>query len=165
MFEITIKLLNEYIIGKQRKNYFTTMYELYQDNQQQMIVCPVPEKWRCVFATQDYKEWDTIEICEFISIPKEQVEVLKKTIINDYWFGINWETDNVFLLLWYGSLYNHRKDWNMTVVEDRWKVWFVAKKDIKKRQELTFDYWYELHFKAIPPMEIERIIKWNENEK
>jgi hypothetical protein len=50
------------------------------------MIVTVKTKGRCVFADRDYKKDEVIEVCEYITIPQEQIEVLKKTIINDYWF-------------------------------------------------------------------------------
>lgn len=51
-----------------------------------MIILKTSQKGRCVFADKDYKKGDTIEICEYVTIPQSQIETLKKTVINDYWF-------------------------------------------------------------------------------
>ena len=51
------------------------------------MIINTKEKGRCVFADKDYKKDDVIEVCEYIIIPQDQIETLKKTKINDYWFG------------------------------------------------------------------------------
>lgn len=51
-----------------------------------MIIVNTDIKGRCVFADKEYKKGETIEICEYITIPQVQIETLKKTVINDYWF-------------------------------------------------------------------------------
>lgn len=50
------------------------------------MIVTVKNKGRCVFADKPYKKDEVIEVCEYITIPQEQIEVLKKTVINDYWF-------------------------------------------------------------------------------
>ena len=107
-------------------------------------------KGRCVFADKEYKKWDTIEICEYITIPQNQIEILKKTVINDYWFWSNGADWDAILLLGSWSLYNHSsKDPNMMpVMEKDLRMWFVAIKDIAKGDELVFDYWYTPRFQV-----------------
>ena len=51
-----------------------------------MIIVQTEIKGRCVFADKEYKKGDTIEVCEYITIPNAQIDILKKTVINDYWF-------------------------------------------------------------------------------
>lgn len=42
-----------------------------------MMIIETPEKGRCVFADKEYKKGETIEICEYITIPQKQIEILK----------------------------------------------------------------------------------------
>lgn len=50
------------------------------------MIVRTQEKGRCVFADKPYKKDEVIEVCEYITIPHEEIEVLKKTKVNDYWF-------------------------------------------------------------------------------
>lgn len=114
------------------------------------MILKTKQKGRCVFADKEYEEWEVIEVCEYILIPYEQIEILKKTIINDYRFGLggkNW----AMILLWNGSLYNHSKDYpNMiTVMDEANQVWFQALRNIQKWEELVFDYWYVPKFEVL----------------
>lgn len=122
----------------------------------------VPHKWRCVFATQKYNKDDLIEICEYIHIPQDQIAILKKTVLNDYRFGRNWENDDAMLLLGNGSLYNHSKTPTMQLYIDNQKnVWFIATRDIDRGEELTIDYGYDLHFQDIWDCQIVKHISQN----
>lgn len=112
-----------------------------------MIILKTDIKGRCVFAGQEYKEGDTIEICEYITIPQVQIDILKKTVINDYWFWKDGDKWDAIFLLGTGSLYNHSTDPNMdAVMSDDARIGFVANKDIADGDELVFDYWYTPHF-------------------
>ncbi len=130
-----------------------------------MIIAETPNKWRCVFADKEYKKWDTIEICEYVTIPHDQIEILKKTIINAYWFWADWDRGDAVFLLWNGSLYNHSsKNPNMYSVFE-WKtlrIGFVALKDIEYWDELVFDYGYTPPFQEIWNMKVVKQIKNSE---
>lgn len=109
-----------------------------------MIIVSIPEKWRCVFADKDYKKGETIEICEYITIPQAQIEMLKNTVVNDYWFGLNWDQWDAQLLLWTWSLFNHSREPNMTPVfeKETLRVGFVAIKDIENGESIEQSYWW-----------------------
>ena len=110
------------------------------------MIVNIPKKGRCVFAEKDYKKDDTIEICEYIVVPQDQIAVLKKTVLNDYRFWKNGEEWDAMILLWNGSLYNHSITPNMEALQDDdERMWFVALRDIEKWEELTFNYWYKMN--------------------
>lgn len=77
------------------------------------MIVTVKTKGRCVFADKAYKKDEVIEVCEYITIPQNQIEILKKTIINDYWFGMNGDQGDALIILGNGSLYNHSTSPNM----------------------------------------------------
>jgi len=126
-----------------------------------MIIVQTEIKGRCVFADKEYKKGDVIEVCEFITIPNAQIDILKKTVINDYWFWVDWDKWDAMLLLGTGSLYNHSTDPNMDVISDpkTMKTWFVANRDIEDGEELVFDYWYTPHFRVCGNLKIVSRIK------
>lgn len=112
-----------------------------------MLIVQTEIKGRCVFADKEYKKGDIIEVCEYITIPQIQIDILKKTVINDYWFWKDGDKWDAILLLGTGSLYNHSTDPNMdAVMSDDARIGFVANKDIADGDELVFDYWYTPHF-------------------
>lgn len=121
------------------------------------IIINVFDKWRCVFADKEYKKWDIIEICEYIHIPKKEINILKKTTINNYWFWFNWDA---MILLGNGSLYNHSKNYNMIAVinnDKNSRIWFEAIKDIQIWDELVFDYGYDIKFAYVNNYAIRKV--------
>lgn len=50
------------------------------------MIVNTEQKGRCVFADKPYKKDEVIEICEYITIPQTEIEILKTTKVNDYWF-------------------------------------------------------------------------------
>lgn len=129
------------------------------------MILHIPNKGRCVFADKKYTAWDTIEICEYIVIPFEQIEILKKTVLNNYWFW--WAANgDACILLWNGSLYSHSKTPNMTaMIDDDKSIWFVAIRSIQKWEELTFDYGYTPDFPYMWDAKIVKRIKGIKSEK
>lgn len=121
-----------------------------------MLIIETPEKGRCVFTPEAIKKGATVEICEYITIPKDQIQILKKTILNDYRFWTDGENGDALLLLGNGSLYNHSKsNANMEIIkQDDGKVWFVAIRDIDVWEELVFDYGYVPSFYPQPTLKI-----------
>ena len=118
------------------------------------MIVTVKNKGRCVFADKAYKKDEVIEVCEYITIPQNQIEVLKKTIINDYWFGKDGANGDALLLLGNGSLYNHSKEPSIiTVMQDK-LIGFIAARDIVAGEELCHDYWYTPHFQVESSLQI-----------
>lgn len=111
-----------------------------------IMIVNTKQKGRCVFAEKPYKKDDVVEVCHYITIPQSQIETLKTTVINDYWFWMNWDQGDALIILWHGSLYNHSKDPNMIPAMEQGTFWFVAIKDIEPGDELVFDYGYTPHF-------------------
>lgn len=128
-----------------------------------MIINTV-QKGRCVFADKPYKIHDIIEVCQYITIPKEQIKILKDTIINDYWFGSRGEDWDALILLGNGSLYNHSNEPNMIIIMDKdGNIGLEALNDIEAGDELVFDYGYQPHFQAHWNLKIMGIKKSWEN--
>ena len=106
------------------------------------------KKWRCVFADISYKKWDIVEYCEYIKIPQKEIKILKKTVLNNYWFWPEWENWDAMIMLWNWSLYNHSIEPNIIpTIDEVWNFWFVALRDIEIWDELVFNYWYKVNFK------------------
>lgn len=95
---------------------------------------------RSVLADRDYKKGELIEECPIILLPRREWKYLEETIIGNYWF--EWNKSNSCFLLGYGSIYNHSYEPNAEYIRDyrRLKMKVVAYKDIKKGEEITFNY-------------------------
>ena len=94
---------------------------------------------RGIFATQDIKKDEVVEICPFVEIDSEEVGGTLASYV--FFFGDKKQKSG--LMLGYGSLYNHSKSPNAKIEineTDRF-VRFIAIKDIKKGEEITFDYY------------------------
>ena len=60
-----------------------------------------------VFAARDIEPGDIIEICPVLLFPKSELEHVRRTVLDDYYF--DWGDEGLWyaFALGYGSLYNH----------------------------------------------------------
>lgn len=97
---------------------------------------------RGVFSSEDISKGSLIEICPVIVLPKEELPVIHKTRLHDYYFLWGVKQDMCAIALGYGSLYNHTIDSNahyeLNVADDTIEI--VAVKDIKAGEEITVNY-------------------------
>jgi hypothetical protein len=92
---------------------------------------------RGVFAFRDFRKGNCVEICPVLTMTESAVNAIKRTVLNPYpiKIGGRW-----MFLFGYGSLYNHSTNPNVEVIARGDSVEFVAVRDIKKDEELCFDY-------------------------
>ncbi len=99
-------------------------------------------KGRCVHTSENLYVGDLIEICPIIKIPQGQFHYLDKTIFYNYYFL--WEEEGMegCLALGYGSLYNHDKFPNASVIMDYedGTIKIEAFKKMNSGDEITIDY-------------------------
>jgi len=99
-------------------------------------------KGRCIYTAGEISAGSTIEVCPIIIIPKEQVPVIHKTVLHDYYFIWGSNQDQAAIMLGFGSLYNHSNTPNAKAVllhEDQ-EILFEAIRDIQAGEEITFNY-------------------------
>lgn len=60
-----------------------------------------------VFAARNIEEGEVIEICPVLLFPKSELEHIRRTMLENYYF--DWGDDDAWyaICLGYGSLYNH----------------------------------------------------------
>lgn len=94
---------------------------------------------RGVFATENIKKGEVIEVAPILILQFEDFIDTRWNLLFEYYF---WMDNEVILALGYGSLYNHSKYNNALYKFDLKKraITFSAKKDIKKGEEIYFDY-------------------------
>lgn len=97
---------------------------------------------RGVFAKKDIKKGECIEKCPFIEILPNDVIHLEQNNLITYTFFYGDNKEKALLVLGFGSLYNHSYAPNAlyTIHETDCIVVFTAIRDIKKDEEITFDY-------------------------
>lgn len=102
----------------------------------------IPHSGRGVFANQDIKKGEIIEKSPIIVIPKSDMSNLNESILTTYFFYFGKNKEKLAVVLGFGSLYNHSYKPNMTyeIKEKEKVVNFIAIKDIRRNEEITFDY-------------------------
>lgn len=97
---------------------------------------------RGVFADKNFKKGELVESCPIIEIPKGDTSVLSESILVTYFLYHGKNKEKTVLMLGFGSIYNHSKTPNIFYkIKAKDKVVdFVALKNIKKDEELTFNY-------------------------
>jgi uncharacterized protein len=107
-----------------------------------LYIFETENKGRGVFCLQDIHEGDTIELCPLIILPPEELPIIHKTKLHDYYFlwGENHET--CAIALGFGSLYNHDDHSNADFIMDfeNKTIDIVALKDIPAGMEITINY-------------------------
>lgn len=95
---------------------------------------------RGVFSIKDLHEGEIVESCPVIVLPKEQIELLDKTVLHDYYFL--WGEDHCAIALGFGSLYNHQIGSNADYVmdTDNNTIDIFCVKDIEAGEEITINY-------------------------
>lgn len=97
---------------------------------------------RGVFAQQDIKKGESIETCPVITIPAYDMANLNESILLTYFFFHGSDKKRVCIALGFGSLYNHSYTPSAmyTIHTEEKTVEFTALSDIKKDEEITFNY-------------------------
>ena len=99
----------------------------------------IPNSGKGVFATENIRKGEVIEVAPILILEFTDFIDTKWNKLFEYYF---WMDDYVALALGYGSLYNHSKEPNAGYKLDQKKetITFSALKDIKKDQEIVFNY-------------------------
>ena len=95
-----------------------------------------------VFAAESIPEGAVIEICPLILFPKEELERLRQTVLDDYYF--DWGDDGAWFAfaLGFGSLYNHsyspNADYGMDFENKTIDIYSI--RDIEPGEEIFINY-------------------------
>ncbi len=114
-----------------------------------LCVKSAAEKGRGVFAMNPIRRGAIVEAAPVIVIPDEDIELIDKTAIADYYF--KWGESHFALVLGYGSLYNFSETPNVSFEADfnsRVMI-FRSIRSIRKGQELTIHYQCDLWFNPV----------------
>lgn len=95
---------------------------------------------RGVFAVENIKKGEIIEVCPLITVPKSDMSNLTESILVTYFFYFG--KNKLAMVLGFGSLYNHSYEPNSKyeINEKERVITFSALRDIKKNEEITFNY-------------------------
>jgi len=102
----------------------------------------IPNAQRGVFAGVDIKKGETIERCPIIEVSKHDTANLNESLLVTYFLYFGRNKERLAVMLGFGSLYNHSYHPNATFkIKIKEKlVDFIALKNIKKDEEITFNY-------------------------
>jgi uncharacterized protein len=97
---------------------------------------------RGVFTSGFIHIGDLIEVCPVLIIPKQQLPIVHKTIIHDYYFLWGTEMEDCAIALGFGSLYNHDVHPNADFILDmeHETIDIVAIRDIEAGSEIMINY-------------------------
>jgi len=107
------------------------------------------EKGRGVFAANPIRKGAIVEAAPVIVIPDEDIDLIDKTAIADYYF--KWGESHFAMVLGFGSLYNFSETPNLSFEADleNHVMIFRAIQPIRKDQELTIHYQCDLWFDPV----------------
>ncbi len=99
-------------------------------------------KGRGVYTSAEIQAGDLIEICPVIVCNEEDLPLIHKTRLHDYYFLWGEEEEKCAIALGYGSLYNHSYNPNARyeVDFDEEVIRFYALSTIKAGGEITVNY-------------------------
>lgn len=107
---------------------------------------------RGVHAKCDIKKGEIIEKCPVILVSKYDTSKLNESILVTYFFYFGKKKDKLLIALGFGSIYNHSYQPNSIYrIKPKEKIIeFISIKDIKKDDEITFNYKAENSKNIIP---------------
>jgi len=97
---------------------------------------------RGVYAKCDIGKNEIIEKCPIIEVPKHDMANLEESILVTYFFYFGKKRERLAVALGFGSIYNHSYKPNARhkiKLMDK-SMNFIALNDIKKDEEITFNY-------------------------
>lgn len=102
----------------------------------------IPNAGRGVFALRNIKKGENVESCPILEIPQYEMEYFKESILITYLFYFGKKKERAAFALGFGSIYNHSDKPNVSfkIKPEKELIEFTALVDIKKGEELTFNY-------------------------
>ena len=118
------------------------MKKLYSSNKVFVSKSKIKNAGRGVFAAQKIKKGEVIEVCPLIIVPKSDMSNLRESILVTYFFYFGKNKERLAVAFGSGSIYNHSYTPNATyqIRVKKKTIDFIAIKDIKKNEEITFNY-------------------------
>jgi uncharacterized protein len=104
----------------------------------------IPNAGRGVYARRSIKKDEIIESCPIIDVPKHDMSNLRESILVTYFFYFGKNREQLLVALGFGSIYNHSHKPNAMykIKQTEGIIDFIALINIKKDDEITFNYNY-----------------------
>ena len=99
---------------------------------------------RGVYAKCNIKKNEIIENCPIIEVSKHDMANLNKSILVTYFFYFGKDKERLAVALGFGSIYNHsyKPNAKYKIKQTEKSMDFIALNNIKKNEEITFNYKY-----------------------
>ncbi len=107
-----------------------------------IFFAPSPLSGRGVFTSEPIPAGALIEICPVIVLPEEELPIIHKTHLHDYYFFWGEDEKQCAIALGFGSLYNHAYQANAEYIVDLDEntLDIYAVRNISKGEEITLNY-------------------------
>lgn len=111
-------------------------------NQKPGLYIAHSEKGRGVYTAQPILKGEVIEVCPVIVMDKQELPIIHKTHLHDYYFLWGEDLKSCAIALGFGSLYNHETLPNANFILDieNNSIDIEAIKDIDAGDEITLNY-------------------------
>jgi SET domain-containing protein len=111
-------------------------------HQPSLYITTSPLGGRGVFSAAAIAAGEIIEICQLILLSPEDLALIHRTKLHDYYFLWGQPEGSGAIALGYGSLYNHSHQPNAYYHMDKeWEtIDIIALRDITAGEEITFNY-------------------------
>lgn len=100
------------------------------------------KKGRCVYTAFNIKKDDVIEIAPVIVLPPNELPIIHKTTLHDYYFLWGKDQKECAIALGFGSLYSHavhpNANYIINLAEEHIKIFAIQ--DINAGEEITINY-------------------------
>ncbi|MBU0998376.1 SET domain-containing protein-lysine N-methyltransferase [Patescibacteria group bacterium] len=98
---------------------------------------------RGVFARDDIKKNKIIETCPIIEVSKNDRSNLRESVLVTYFFYFGKNKERLAIVLGFGSIYNHsyKPNAKFKIKHKEKIISFITLSDIKKDDEITFNYY------------------------
>lgn len=118
------------------------MKKLLASDKVYVVKSSIHNAGRGVYARCDIQKGEIIETSPIIEVPQHDMSNLKESILVTYFFYFGKNKERLAIALGFGSLYNHSHKPNITykIKPKENLIDFIALEDIKKEDELTFNY-------------------------
>lgn len=126
------------------------MKKLFTSNKIYVSESKIVNADRGVFAKCDIKKDEVIERCPIIEVSKDDTSNLKESILVTYFFYYGKDREKLLIALGFGSIYNHsyKPNAKYKIQNKEKRIDFLALNDIKKDEEITFNYYNSIKSKT-----------------
>ncbi|HVT00745.1 MAG TPA: SET domain-containing protein-lysine N-methyltransferase [Patescibacteria group bacterium] len=118
------------------------MNKILSPNKIYVAPSDIAKSERGVFARDDIKKGELIEICPIIELSEHDTSEINDNILITYLYYFGKKKEQAAVALGFGSIYNHTRKPNATyeIKEKEGVIEFTAIENIKKDEEITVNY-------------------------